>query len=283
MITSRTLSGQVAGDAVSYTGGAATFDNKNVGIGKTVTATGLTLSGADAGNYTVNSTAMTTADITALAIVGSITANSKTYDGLTAATIATRTLTGVVGSDDVSYVGGTANFSDKNVANGKIVTATGLGLSGADAGNYSVNSTAGTTANITAKSLTVSASGVNKVYDGNITATVTLSDNRVSGDTFSTGYTSASFADKNVGTENFGGPIVTAGGLVFIGATADEMFRAFDAATGEILWEVKLPAGGYATPATYTVNGKQFVVITCGGGGRLSTKSGDSYVAFALP
>ena len=89
--------------------------------------------------------------------------------------------------------------------------------------------------------------------------------------------------DKNVGTENFGGPIVTAGGLVFIGATADEMFRAFDAATGEILWEVKLPAGGYATPATYTVNGKQFVVITCGGGGRLSTKSGDSYVAFALP
>ncbi len=89
--------------------------------------------------------------------------------------------------------------------------------------------------------------------------------------------------DKNVGTENFGGPIVTAGGLVFIGATADEMFRAFDAATGEILWETKLPAGGYATPATYTVNGKQYVVITCGGGGRLSTKSGDSYVAFALP
>ena len=89
--------------------------------------------------------------------------------------------------------------------------------------------------------------------------------------------------EKNVGTENFGGPIVTAGGLVFIGATNDEMFRAFDAATGEILWETKLPAGGYATPATYAINGKQYVVISCGGGPRLSTKSGDSYVAFALP
>ncbi|MCX6604442.1 MAG: pyrroloquinoline quinone-dependent dehydrogenase [Acidobacteria bacterium] len=89
--------------------------------------------------------------------------------------------------------------------------------------------------------------------------------------------------EKDVGTENFGGPILTAGGLVFIGATRDEMFRAFDAATGTILWEAKLPAGGYATPATYSLNGKQYIVIACGGGARLTTKSGDSYVAFALP
>ena len=61
------------------------------------------------------------------------------------------------------------------------------------------------------------------------------------------------------------------------------MFRAFDAATGAILWETKLPAGGYATPATYSLNGKQYIVIACGGGARLTTKSGDSYVAFALP
>jgi len=89
--------------------------------------------------------------------------------------------------------------------------------------------------------------------------------------------------EKEVGTENFGGPILTAGGLVFIGATRDEMFRAFDAATGAVLWETKLPAGGYATPATYSLNGKQYIVIACGGGARLTTKSGDSYVAFALP
>ncbi|MFI5184200.1 MAG: PQQ-binding-like beta-propeller repeat protein [Vicinamibacteria bacterium] len=84
------------------------------------------------------------------------------------------------------------------------------------------------------------------------------------------------------GTENYGGPVVTAGGVLFIGATKDERFRAIDAKTGEVLFETQLPAGGYATPATYEVNGKQYVVIACGGG-KLGTKSGDAYVAFALP
>ena len=85
------------------------------------------------------------------------------------------------------------------------------------------------------------------------------------------------------GTENFGGTIVTAGGLVFIGGSNDEKFRAFDKSTGEILWETKLPAGGYATPSTYQVNGLQFVVIAACGGGKPGTKSGDTFVAFALP
>jgi len=84
------------------------------------------------------------------------------------------------------------------------------------------------------------------------------------------------------GTENYGGPVVTAGGLVFIAASRDEMIRAFDRRTGKILWRAKLPAGGYATPATYMVNGRQHVVIACGGG-KMGTKSGDAYVAFALP
>ena len=84
------------------------------------------------------------------------------------------------------------------------------------------------------------------------------------------------------GTENYGGPLVTAGGLVFIGASKDEHFRAFDRKTGRELWRMKLPAGGYATPSTYEVNGRQFVVIACGGG-KMGTKSGDAYVAFALP
>jgi quinoprotein glucose dehydrogenase len=85
------------------------------------------------------------------------------------------------------------------------------------------------------------------------------------------------------GTENFGGVIVTAGGLVFIGGSADEMFHAFDKKTGKLLWETRLPAGGYATPCTYMVNGRQYVVIAAGGGGKLGTRSGDSFVAFALP
>jgi quinoprotein glucose dehydrogenase len=83
------------------------------------------------------------------------------------------------------------------------------------------------------------------------------------------------------GTENYGGPVVTAGGLIFIAASKDEKFRAFDKNTGKVLFEYKLPSGGYATPATYQINGKQYVVIACGGG-KMGTKSGDSYVAFGL-
>lgn len=84
------------------------------------------------------------------------------------------------------------------------------------------------------------------------------------------------------GTENYGGPLVTGGDLVFIGATRDERFRAFDKETGTTLWETTLPAGGYATPSSYEVAGRQYVVIAAGGG-KMGTKSGDSYVAFALP
>ncbi len=84
------------------------------------------------------------------------------------------------------------------------------------------------------------------------------------------------------GTENYGGPLVTAGGLIFIGATADETFRAFDKETGKVLWKAKLPFGGNATPSTYTVNGRQFVVISAGGG-KSGRPKGGSLVAFALP
>lgn len=84
------------------------------------------------------------------------------------------------------------------------------------------------------------------------------------------------------GTELYGGPIVTAGGLVFIAATQDGKFRAFDKSTGKLLWQTALPAAGYATPSTYAVRGRQYVVIAAGGG-KLGTKSGDAYIAFALP
>ena len=87
----------------------------------------------------------------------------------------------------------------------------------------------------------------------------------------------------NTGSENYGGPVVTAGGLIFIGATCyDKKFRALDKATGKLLWETTLPAAGNATPATYEINGRQFVVIAAGGG-KSKDPSGGSYVAFALP
>ncbi len=84
------------------------------------------------------------------------------------------------------------------------------------------------------------------------------------------------------GTETFGGSVVTAGDLVFIAGTKDEKFHAFDKQTGELLWEYALPAGGYATPATYQVKGRQYVVIAAGGAGKLGTKAGDAFVVFGL-
>ncbi len=93
----------------------------------------------------------------------------------------------------------------------------------------------------------------------------------------------AAKGQKNTGTENYGGPVVTAGGLVFIAATNfDRKFRAFDKSTGALLWETTLPFSGNATPATYDVNGRQFVVIGAGGGKDPKSKSGGVYVAFAL-
>jgi len=89
---------------------------------------------------------------------------------------------------------------------------------------------------------------------------------------------------KNTGSENYGGPIVTAGGILFIGATNfDKKFRAFDKSSGELLWETTLPFAGNATPITYEVNGRQFVVIAAGGGKDPKSPSGGVYVAFALP
>jgi len=88
--------------------------------------------------------------------------------------------------------------------------------------------------------------------------------------------------DVPTGTENYGGPAVTAGGLIFIAATKDQKIRAFDKHDGKLLWQADLPAAGYATPSIYQIRGKEYVVIACGGG-KLGTPSGDAYVAFALP
>jgi quinoprotein glucose dehydrogenase len=88
---------------------------------------------------------------------------------------------------------------------------------------------------------------------------------------------------RNTGTLNFGGAVATAGGVIFVAATADEKIRAFEKSSGRILWEHQLPAGGYATPSLYMVDGRQYVAIAAGGSGKNATKSGDSIIAFALP
>jgi hypothetical protein len=149
-------------DVVDVTGGTATFDTKDVGNSKVVTVTGLTLTGPDAGNYVLsNPTESTTANITPAPLAGSITAVSKPYDATPAATLQTLSLTGVLGSDVVSLSGGAAAFDTANVGAAKTVTATGLTLSGPDAGNYTLsNPTETTTAAITPELVITGTSGI---------------------------------------------------------------------------------------------------------------------------
>ena len=152
-------------DNVTLSYVSATFSDKNVGIGKTIVVAGIEIGGGDAANYTLRDTSTTTtADIGTKALVGSITADNKEYDETTTATIATRTLVGVVEGDDVAYVGGIANFATFHVGTGILVTATGLGLAGADAANYTVNSTATTTADISLRTLTITPTATDKTY-----------------------------------------------------------------------------------------------------------------------
>jgi len=97
-------------------------------------------------------------------------------------------------------------------------------------------------------------------------------------------FRSASFVPgQQTGSINLGGPMITAGGLVFTSAAMDLYLRAFDIERGKELWKCLLPAGGQATPMTYSLNGKQYLVIAAGGHGKLGTKQGDYVLAFTLP
>src|SRR5258707_5400955 len=222
------LSGVIDLDAVriNSSGYGASFTNKTVATGKPVTVTGVALSGADSGNYTVSQPSALTADITAknLTISGAL-ANSREYDGGTTATVnfSGASLSGVIGLDAVSInsSGYGASFANKTVATGKPVTVTGVALSGADAGNYTVSQPSALTADITAKNLTISGALANsREYDGGTTATVNFSGASLSGvigldavSINSSGY-AASFANKTVAT----GKPVTVTGVALSGA-----------------------------------------------------------------
>uniref|UniRef100_Q01ZI3 Uncharacterized protein n=1 Tax=Solibacter usitatus (strain Ellin6076) TaxID=234267 RepID=Q01ZI3_SOLUE len=150
-ITSGSL---ISGDTAAWT---ETYDNKNVGVTHVMTPAGTISDGNNGNNYAVTFATIATGVITPRSLIASITANNKQYDGTIAATIATRTLTGAVPLDTVSLTSGLATFADKNVGAPKTVTAVGLSLSGTDSINYTVNSTATTTANITPTPLTIKA------------------------------------------------------------------------------------------------------------------------------
>ena len=167
-MASKSLPGVVSGETVTLNVSNPLFDTKDVGTNKDVTGS-LSLSGADAGNYTVNGSYTAKAEITAKGLSGSFAASDKEYDGNRNATVASRSLPGVLGLDDVSLVVGSPQFDTKDVGANKDVTGS-LSLTGADAGNYTVNSSYTTKAAITAKSVTGSFDAASKEYDGSAAA-----------------------------------------------------------------------------------------------------------------
>ncbi len=198
-VSGGTLVGVLGDDDVKIASMKGTFDDENVGTGKTVTVT-YTLGGADAGNYTV-ADATTTASITqkGLTVTGT-KASNKVYDGTTNATVSGGTLTGFDDGDDVQIVSAVGTFDNKNVGTNKTVTVT-YTLGGKDAGKYKVNDTT-TTANITPKGLTVTGTTASdKVYDG--TADAAVSGGTLVGvlgdDDVSIASMKGTFGDKNVG------------------------------------------------------------------------------------
>jgi len=214
--TAATLAGTagvtaLGSDVVSVAGtGTGMFADKNVGTSKTVSVSGYSLTGADAGNYLVVQPSALSADITPASLtVSGVSANNKVYDATTAASLNTTgaTLGGVLGSDSVSLDTGstTASFADKNVGASKSVTVSGVALSGADSGNYTVSNPGGLTADVTAAALTVSGVTANsKVYDASTAASFDASGatlaGMIGGDSVAISGITGSFADKNVGT-----------------------------------------------------------------------------------
>src|SRR5207247_1597279 len=188
----------VSGDVFTTSYTSASFGDRNAGTAKPVSVTGISISGTDAGNYTFNTTAAATANISARAITVTAATDSKPYDQSTSSTGTPTVTLGTLVSGDVGSF--TQTFDTKHAGTGKTLTPAGSVADGNSGHNYAITFTAATTGTITPRPLVVSATGVNKVYDGLATATVTLSDNRLSGDAFTDSYTSASFGDKNVGT-----------------------------------------------------------------------------------
>ncbi len=196
---------RVAGDLLTDSFTNAAFATKNVGTNLLVTVSGLAVSGTDAGNYSLtNLSALATNNITpaTLTVIGTL-ANNKVYDRTTSATLnfSNATLTPVWAGDAVTLNAASATglFANKTVGTGKTVTISGLTITGSNSVNYKLTQPTAT-ADITARSLTLTAKGVNKAYDGNTNATVTLTDNRIAGDALTNSYANASFISQNVGT-----------------------------------------------------------------------------------
>ena len=189
-----------AGAQIAPGSSGANFADKNAEVGKTVFVVGIQVQGTDAGNYTANTTALSTAAITPKALTVVAAGKNKVYDGTTTNALILSS-SGVVRGDNLLLTG-SGTFADANAGTAKAVAVTGITASGGDMGNYSLsNTTASTTANVTPKIITVTASGTDKVYDGTTSGVVNLSSSGVlQQDLSNVQFNAASaFTNKNVG------------------------------------------------------------------------------------
>ena len=207
--------------------------------------------------------------------VSGITASNKIYDAKTTATLKTNgaALVGVLAGDTVTLgvSGAKGAFTDKNVGNGKTVTVSGLTISGASSANYTLKQPTAT-AGITARSLTVTAKGVNKVYDGMTNATVTLTDNRVSGDVLTLSYAAAFFTNKTVGN---GKPVNVKGITLSSTDSANYLLAATTASTSANITAATLTVSGL-TAANKVYDGKTTATLNVGGAVLVGVIAGDT-------
>ena len=271
---------RVVGDLLSLTHTTAQFVDKNVGY-KSVLVGGIAMSGGAAANYTVAATARTAASITPRLLAGTVTVADRVYDGSRTATIVGRGLSGLVEGDAVTLDGGTATFASKAVGTGKAVTVTGLALAGAQAGNYEVSATSSTVATITRRTLVVTATAVDKIFDATTAATVVLADDRVTGDTVSVSHTSATFDTAAVGD----GKTVTVSGISISGADAANYTVATTTTTTAKIGSQAMAPVITAQPANVSILPGQSATFTATAGGTGVTvqwqRSTDSGVTWA--
>ncbi|MDC3024415.1 YDG domain-containing protein, partial [Alphaproteobacteria bacterium] len=280
-LTGTSYSGLVAGDDISISA-TGTFDNKNVGTGKTVNISS-SFSGVDVGNYSITDQSSTTANITSSVsgiTIRGITANNKNYDGNNSATLDTSNVSysGLVDGDDVtgSFSG---TFSNANAGSNKTVNISSS-YSGADVGNYTITDQSTTTGNIIAKALTASTSASNKTYNGNTTATVTLSFSGLIGSETLGQSVTAAFNNKNVGT----GKTVTVSAITLSdgsngGLASNYSISAGQTTTANITAKSLTVSGITASNKTYDANTN--ATIDIGSVSYSGLVSGDNFVVSA--
>jgi hypothetical protein len=201
---------RISGDHLTIAS-VESFADKSAGTGKYVRVSNIAISGADAEDYTVNSSADASANISKANLTVTAGGGAKVYDSTTAAIV---TLTGApLSGDSVNVTYANAAYGDKNVGKGKTITVNGIAISGADAGDYNSVLSTTTTGDVTPATLTVGAIGHTKPFDGTTSAIVTLTDNRFRGDQLTFGTPAANYANSLVGTDQ----TIAVGGIEIVG------------------------------------------------------------------